>query len=244
MSTPCDAFVWSKRQELTIAGYVRQNSNMHEKCPLDVVRLIDDFCALRVTSTILSRTENEWLVSLLCQQFMEQQLINERKDVFVNHIQLSLLYRASENAFSAASFHEQCDYKGSTISVIHNEFDHVFGGFVSVSWGKTEQHDLLFSSIADPNSFMYQIRPQPKLCALKAEHKYSARMIQSSNRFGPVMGCHPQKGHDFCIFDKCDTSESLGFASSYQGTSNERYGDEMWLVKDYEVFSVVLPASL
>ncbi|KAF2072647.1 hypothetical protein CYY_006049 [Polysphondylium violaceum] len=45
-----------------------------------------------------------------------------------------LLYQASDNEFSASSFHSACDGKGATITLIETTLGCVFGGYNSQSW--------------------------------------------------------------------------------------------------------------
>lgn len=44
-------------------------------------------------------------------------------------INVELLYRASEHGFTYSAFHDKCDNKGPTISLIKSEHEKVFGGF-------------------------------------------------------------------------------------------------------------------
>merc|ERR1719203_1567517 len=57
----------------------------------------------------------------------------------LNDIAIDLLFRASEHGYSSDKFHEFCDEKGSTITIIENEHGHVFGGYAERSWKKQEQ---------------------------------------------------------------------------------------------------------
>ena len=45
-----------------------------------------------------------------------------------------LLFRASRDGFSAATFHSKCDDKGPTITIVQSG-DNKFGGFTDSSWG-------------------------------------------------------------------------------------------------------------
>ena len=62
---------------------------------------------------------------------------------------LKLLFRASENYYSARKFHEKCDDKGATITIIQSNWGNIFGGYVSNSWGKTTR---------DENAFLFIIK--------------------------------------------------------------------------------------
>ena len=47
------------------------------------------------------------------------------------------LYRGSRDGFTAGVFHEKCDKKGETITIIRNEDNgqkNIFGGYSSKSW--------------------------------------------------------------------------------------------------------------
>ncbi|MDR3547255.1 MAG: TLD domain-containing protein [Candidatus Pacebacteria bacterium] len=47
----------------------------------------------------------------------------------------TLLFKATRDGFTRAAFHSKCDKKGSTVTVIKSEFDKVFGGYITDSWG-------------------------------------------------------------------------------------------------------------
>lgn len=44
------------------------------------------------------------------------------------------LYRASKNGFTAAKFHYLCNNKGSSLTLIENNYYEIFGGFTKVAW--------------------------------------------------------------------------------------------------------------
>ena len=52
---------------------------------------------------------------------------------------MKLLFRGSEDGFTAEKFHKLCDAKGPTLTVIKSERnyegkDFIFGGYTSLSW--------------------------------------------------------------------------------------------------------------
>ena len=49
-------------------------------------------------------------------------------------IQADLLYRASQNSFSAAKFHEKCDGMKNTLTILITEYDKIIGGYTPVAW--------------------------------------------------------------------------------------------------------------
>jgi hypothetical protein len=67
--------------------------------------------------------------------------------------EFELLYRGTENGKSAKNFHEKCDNKGPTISLIRTLDGSKFGGFTDLCWesinsyktGKRQHNTFLFS---------------------------------------------------------------------------------------------------
>ncbi len=50
--------------------------------------------------------------------------------------------RGTLHGFTADKFHELCDKKGPTLSVIKSKAGNVFGGYTSLNWNKPERDDL------------------------------------------------------------------------------------------------------
>ena len=45
-----------------------------------------------------------------------------------------ILYRGSEDGFSAKIFHNKCDGKGPTLTIVQSTKRNIFGGFCSILW--------------------------------------------------------------------------------------------------------------
>ena len=56
------------------------------------------------------------------------------KEWYLQDKNVTLLYRGSEHGFSAKSFHERCDNKGATLTVLKTSKGHIFGGYCTASW--------------------------------------------------------------------------------------------------------------
>lgn len=55
---------------------------------------------------------------------------------WIGDYKMKMIYRASENEFSAKSFHEKCDsISGPTLVLIRSTDGWLFGGFTTMSWG-------------------------------------------------------------------------------------------------------------
>ena len=65
------------------------------------------------------------------------------------------LYKASKDGFTAKAFHERCDKKGPTLTVVQSREGWIFGGYNSTSWQSTgdftnSKHTFLFT-LKNPN---------------------------------------------------------------------------------------------
>jgi len=64
-----------------------------------------------------------------------------------------LLFRASVDSFSATKFHEKCDNKGPTITIIQTTDGDVFGGYNSQSW----ESDTYGNYYGDAKCFIFTL---------------------------------------------------------------------------------------
>eukprot|EP01084_Bolivina_argentea_P313411 542754_1 len=152
---------------------------------------------MAIPSSILTETEICTLGSLLQQS--GKGLSDKR---------WSLLYRGSRDGFTANVFHNKCDGKAKTLSIIRTDSNNVFGGFASVPWTRNG------GWTADNDAFIFLIRssknyPSQVFATQKEENKEYAVYHHSSYM------CAFGGGSDIFVNDKCNTS-----ASSYVRGNN------------------------
>ena len=70
-----------------------------------------------------------------------------------------------------------------SVTVIHNEYNHVFGGFATES---LQSEHVLY--ITDPTAFLYVVRPSCKVYKLNENEKKGESALCISNRYGPIYG--------------------------------------------------------
>ena len=75
---------------------------------------------------------------------------------FVEHLldkryRSELLFSGSEDNFSASKFHEKCDKKGPTLTLIKSTLGHIFGGYTSADWVSEIKYTI------DPHSFLFSV---------------------------------------------------------------------------------------
>lgn len=191
------------------------------------------------------------------------------KKLSCNIKEFKLLYRGSENDFSAKKFHDKCDGKKlyGTITIILSEYGNVFCGYTQKPWNNEEgffwNDDKAFLTL---NRCMDDVSINDK-CPLIFELKNQEEelfAICADDSYGPIFG----GGYDIRIADKCNEKKvfSNGHHKSRNYTCvysyyNSEFGDDRALcggqtsetywnrrknqlyflfdVKEYEVFEVI-----
>ncbi len=96
---------------------------------LDVISCKDNKIRLKISNYYL-KNPSELLP--------DTQLVNQQYDSYlrewIGNYKWKLIYRASENEYSAKSFHEYCDNKGLTLIVIKSSGGWIFGGYTTKLW--------------------------------------------------------------------------------------------------------------
>lgn len=136
-----------------------------------------------------------------------------------------ILYKASDNNYSAETFHELCDGKASTLTIIESNFGNVFGGYMKIPW-KSEA-----KPVYDDDAFLFLIRSNelkeqkkcPQMFDIKTSHL--AQPLSVWQERGPLFGA----GYDISIGGKCNDElpEQGGlnpYEYSYTFCKNESYG--------------------
>ena len=177
-------------------------------------------------------------------EYLNDQEIEFIENIFLpKHIQkLTLLYRASQNQFSAKKFHDHCDSKGPNLTLIKSKTGRVFGAFSTTSWMHEENGHYYSAS----GSFLFSVHGQKKFDLLNQFDSYS---IYSYFQYGPTFG----SGYDIYLSDCCDRNSAsysnLGSSFKVDRKMFERNSWEArsylansyyFSVEEYEVFSIEL----
>lgn len=108
---------------------------------------------------------------------------------------MTLLFRASENNFSANEFHKKCDTFGDTITLIETEYGKVIGGYTPLAWNSSKKHWAADKSMT---SFIFSIDLREKFNLNLAQFA-----IACNPEKGPIFGCC-----DICIVDSSNLEKS------------------------------------
>ena len=150
--------------------------------------------------------------------------------------QMNLLYRASENSFSAAEFHKKCDNVGETITLVETEYGKVIGGYTPLAWNSSKKHWAADKSMT---SFIFSLDLREKFTLNLAQFA-----IACNPEKGPIFGCC-----DICIVDNSNVEKSNAeFPISYNNFKYARNPESSqaftghvkgrFITKEWEVYKV------
>ena len=168
-------------------------------------------------------------------------LLNETKrwDEFLQKIyewtggkNMELYYRGTRDGMSAQQFHNRCNNKGPTISLIKNEKGYNFGGYAAIDW---ESYGDYRSA---PDSFIFTLTNMYNITPTKFPDSNQGVSIYDHSSYGPTFG----GGFDISTFNSIYTN----FPNSYQDVLGKGYsifkGDKdknNYNLKEIEVFKLI-----
>jgi hypothetical protein len=149
----------------------------------------------------------------------------------VNKNVKSLLYRGTRDGFASSAFHSRCDGKGNTITIIKNDNNHVFGGYISIAWHSSG------SWSTDSSAYLFSLRRDKSTNSEKYLINDSQKAIWGHISHGPEFG-----DNDIHICSNANTNKcSLNTKSSYNIPSKYYLAgksDDDWLVTEIEVYQL------
>lgn len=154
-----------------------------------------------------------------------------------------LIYRASRDGNTAASFHEKCDGHGPTLFLVKSELGYLLGGYTKVKWDSKTDNRLLEGSHKE---FIFSLRnpskTEPLIFPVRKHSNF--KCLLHNIRYGPSLGSNSAGLCEIHIADKPDentNSHTLGFPSMFDGkgyTNKIFTGTDRFKVSDYEVFEI------
>ena len=152
--------------------------------------------------------------------------IIERMKSQGKRVNMTLLYKSTEHGDSSNNFHNLCNGKGYTLTLVRTTKGYRCGGFTTVSWSSYGN----FRN--DNNAFLFSLDFKEYYLTCDGSNA-----IYDHSSYGPTFG----GGHDLYIVSGCHSSNSsCDFPNSYYGT---RYrgltgGMNSFKVKDVEVYNI------
>ena len=156
-----------------------------------------------------------------------------------------LLFRASEHNFSARKFHEMCDNKNPTVTIVQSkEYNNIFGGFTQAKWACTGNYrhntsTFIFLLRRGENAKHHQnIGFRNLIIPMKWHNKYAngQNAVYHSRSYGPTFG----GGFDLYLSDNCNLNKNsysnLGHTFNAVKDNNVLAGSHNFSVEEYEVW--------
>ena len=149
-----------------------------------------------------------------------------------------LLFRASEHKFQASKFHQYCDNKSPTVTIVKpRDCTNIFGGFTESVWSSQTSYST------DADAFLFVLRKDQQQGfnssssnAQKFCVKSGKSSVYGNKAYGPTFG----GGHDLRLSDRCDVSISDSNILCYDGLNNsELAANSNFYVEDYEVWQLI-----
>lgn len=95
----------------------------------------------------------------------------------------TLIYRGSRDGFEAKNFHEKCDSKSPTLTIIRSDCGNIFGGYTEAKWNQAN----IWQS--DRNAFIFSlINKDKKPIRMNIIPEKVKQAIASSPTTGPIFG--------------------------------------------------------
>eukprot|EP01132_Coremiostelium_polycephalum_P008441 gene8441-10368_t len=150
---------------------------------------------------------------------------------FSKYKKWNLIYKASRDGFGGLKFHEKCDGKGETITIIKSSNGNEFGGYTSLSWNSAGLYQN------DTKSFLFLLNNE-KNESMKFPYRSSSSILGNPS-FGPTFG----NGYDLHICDnsniKQNSHTNITNTHGYQNTTGNPFilaGSHKFLVDEIQVY--------
>ncbi|XP_053403377.1 interferon-induced protein 44-like [Mercenaria mercenaria] len=151
---------------------------------------------------------------------------------------ISLLYSFTKNGADASVFHQHCNNKGPTVTVVFSTLGTVYGGYTEKSWAPGSMY------LRDEHAFLFRLQQTGKAAPAKCPVNTADKAIYCNNGYGPTFG----GGYDLSTFNgaltvqngKYTTNASCNFGYSYDmgGVPTEEFTDNIKTITELEVYSV------
>jgi len=140
-----------------------------------------------------------------------------------------LLYRKTRDGSMPKDFHDKCDNKGITITIIETTKGNVFGGYTELEWDSNSYNKT------DKSTFIFSFNNKEKYTA-----KNNNNSIFCGSCFGPYFGYtgNPEIYfyNDLNEGGACNTSNKYTFLPEGKTITNE---EKTWNIKEIEVYKII-----
>ena len=179
---------------------------------------------------------------------IDSNILNESKrgNEFINKLyewtgckRMELIFRGTRDGMTNTEFHNKCDNKGESITLIKNEKGNIFGGYASISW--TSANFIHYSA---PESFLFTLINIYNTEPTKFPSKNDQKEVRHYYSWGPAFGAGCDLGLNGDFLESGGWSngfktfqDTLGKERSiFTGDSNNN--NRNFKIKEIEVFKI------
>ena len=166
--------------------------------------------------------ENTIAFDINCKAYLWHWLSNDNKNRRIHTI---LLYKGTRDWGNATTFHQKCDGRSPTLTLIKSSTNFHFGGFTPTDWSDSGKEGYKDS----PRSFLFSLDRK-----LKYLPKNASQHIYTGSQYGPIFGA----GHDLYIVSEFMSSESISSPKTYSITDSFSGGSQ-FRISEIEVYQVI-----
>jgi len=178
---------------------------------------------------------------------IDSNILNEskREEEFIKKLnewtgykKMELIYRGTRDDMTSKVFHNKCDNKGESITLIKNEKGNIFGGYASIPW--TNDGDYYSA----PESFIFTLSNIYNNEPTKFPSKNDQKEVKHDPSDGPRFG----KGADLRVYGDILKNDGLSnFPDTYQDilgkgksifTGDSNNSNNKFKIKEIEVFKI------
>ena len=113
--------------------------------------------------------------------------------------------QGSRDGFAASDFHNKCDNKGATLTLIQSTGGYIFGGYTNQSWNSS-------GYVQDAGAFIFTLKNPHNIPPTKYTTTQPQNAIRCYTSYGPMFG-----SGDIYVYTNSNqnTSSSTSFPQSY-----------------------------
>ena len=149
-----------------------------------------------------------------------------------NGIKGQLLYDAKRDGGLSSVFHQLCDFKGPTLTIIKTSNGKRIGGFTYKDWNKNTN-----GFISDNKSFLFDLDQNQRYNVVNTD-----KAIWSGAEYGPIFGAN----HDLAIYPNCFVEQKGGYYYKpnntyydYSNCSDGNKSQNFFKVEEMEVYQII-----
>jgi hypothetical protein len=129
----------------------------------------------------------------------------ETKDI------LRLIYCGSRDGFGASDFHQKCDSRPNTLTIIKADTGNIFGGYTQMTWNQIGPKPHYQ---ADDKAFLFSlVNKEDKPCRLDVAKGKEDKAIACYSNYGPIFGKYDIFGHSILNKNNSNLPNVKNYAS-------------------------------